>query len=322
MSCRTPATAALRGVLGEHVHQRGSLVAPDRLRFDFAHGAPMTEEEKREVERRVNEAIWADHPVHIEQMAHAKAIGMGAMALFGEKYGDVVRTVQIPRVSMELCGGTHVRHTGEIGLFKILSESGVAAGVRRIEAATGPGAFRHFQQVEARVAEAASVLRANPEHLAQRAQQLLDERAELEKMLAEMRKGGGGGGETAVHEVTVDTSGGPISYRAVRLRVRGADDARAWGDGFLGSGRSGVAVVAAESADGKQSLYSFVSDDLIRRGVRADELIREVAGSVGGKGGGRPHMAQGSIGAADSGKVNEALVSGEAVVRRLAKATP
>jgi alanyl-tRNA synthetase len=312
--------AALRAVLGEHVVQRGSLVAPDRLRFDFAHGAPMTEAEKREVERRVNDAIWADHPVHIEHMAHAEAVGRGAMALFGEKYGDIVRTVQIPRVSMELCGGTHVRHTGEIGLFKILSESGVAAGVRRIEAATGPGAFRHFQNAEARIAEAAAVLRSNPEHLAQRAQQLVEERAALEKMLAELRRGGGGagGGETAVHEATVDASGGPFSYRAVRLRVRGPDDARAWGDGFLGSGRSGVAVVAAEAAGGKPSRYTIVSDDLIQRGVRADLLIREVAVQVGGKGGGRPHMAQ--AGVADPSALDQALVSGEAVVRRLAGA--
>ena len=138
-------------------------------------------------------------------------------------------------------------------------------------------------------------------------------------MLAEVRKGGGGGGETSVHEVTVNVPGGPFSYRAVRLKVRGADDARAWGDGFLGSGKSGVAVVAAESADGKHSLYSFVSDDLIRRGVRADLLIREVADRVGGKGGGRPHMAQ--AGVTDPTDLDDALVSGEAVVRRLAEAS-
>jgi alanyl-tRNA synthetase len=311
--------AALRAVLGEHVVQRGSLVAPDRLRFDFAHGAPMTEAEKREVERRVNEAIWADHPVHIEHMAHAEAVGRGAMALFGEKYGDVVRTVQIPRVSMELCGGTHVRHTGEIGLFKVLSESGVAAGVRRIEAATGPGAFRHFQQVESRVADAAHVLRTTPEHLAQRAQQLLEERAALEKLLAEMRRSGGGGGETLVHEASVEAGSGTFGYRAARLRVRGPDDARAWGDAFLASGRSCVAVLATESADGKHSLYVFVSDDLIRRGVRADLVIRELAARVGGKGGGRPHMAQ--AGVADPAGLDEALVSGAAVVRKLAEAS-
>ena len=310
--------AALRAVLGEHVVQRGSLVAPDRLRFDFAHDSPMTAVQKGEVERRVNEDIWADHPVRIEAVPYAEAVGRGAMALFGEKYGDVVRTVQVPGVSLELCGGTHVRHTGEIGLFKILSESGVAAGVRRIEAATGRGAFRHFEAVETHAADAASILRTSPEHLAQRARQLLEERSELERLLSEMRKGGSAG-EVPVHEVTVEASAGEFIYRAVRLRVRGADDARAWGDGFLGSGRSGVAVVAAESGDGTHSLFTFVTDDLIGRGVRADLLIQEVAGQVGGKGGGRPHMAQ--AGVADPTALDEALVSGEAVVRRLAGAS-
>ena len=310
--------AALRGVLGEHVVQRGSLVAPDRLRFDFSHDAPMTPAQKEEVERRVNEDVWADHPVRIEDLPYDEAVGRGAMALFGEKYGDVVRAVQVPGVSLELCGGTHVRHTGEIGLFKILSESGVAAGVRRIEAATGRGAFRHFEAMGAQVAEAASVLRTSPGHLAQRAQQLLEERAELERLLGEMRKGGSAG-EVPVHEVTVEDSAGQFSYRAVRLRVRGADDARQWGDGFLASGRSGVAVVAAESGDGTHSLFTFVTDDLIRRGVRADLLVREVARQVGGKGGGRPHMAQ--AGVANPAALDEALISGEAVVRRLAGAS-
>ncbi|MSR36070.1 MAG: alanine--tRNA ligase [Gemmatimonadetes bacterium] len=310
--------AALRAVLGEHVVQRGSLVEPGRLRFDFAHGAPMSEAEKRDVERRVNEAVWADHPVRTELLSYPEAVGRGAMALFGEKYGDVVRMVAIPGVSLELCGGTHVRHTGEIGLLKIVAEGGVAAGVRRIEAVTGPGAMRYFEEIEARQLEAAGVLRTTPDHLAQRARQLLEERAELERMLVELRKGGGGG-EAVVHEVSVDASGGAFDYRAIRLKVRDADDARAWGDAFLGSGKSGVAVVAAEAGDGKHSLFGFVSDDLIRRGVRADLLIREVAGRVGGKGGGRPHMAQGGV--ADPTGLDDALVSGEAVVRRLAGAS-
>ncbi|HCR03815.1 MAG TPA: alanine--tRNA ligase [Gemmatimonadetes bacterium] len=310
--------AALRAVLGEHVVQRGSLVAPDRLRFDFAHDSPMTAAQREAVERQVNEDIWADHPVCIESVPYAEAVGRGAMALFGEKYGDVVRTVQVTGASLELCGGTHVRHTGEIGLFKILSETGIAAGVRRIEASTGRGTFRHFEAMGTHAADAASILRTSPEHLAQRVRQLVEECAELESLLGEVRKGGSAG-EVPVHEVTVEASAGPFVYRAVRLRVRGADDARAWGDGFLGSGRSGVAVLAAESGDGTHSLFIFVTDDLIRRGVRADLLIREVAGQVGGKGGGRPHMAQ--AGVADPTALDEALVSGEAVVRRLADAS-
>ncbi|MBW3535477.1 MAG: alanine--tRNA ligase, partial [Gemmatimonadetes bacterium] len=199
--------AALRQVLGEHVVQRGSLVAPDRLRFDFAHSAPMTPEERARVESLVNEAVWADHPVKIAHMTYDEAVGQGAMALFGEKYGDDVRVVGIPDVSMELCGGTHVRHTGEIGLFKIVSESGVAAGVRRIEALTGRGAFHWFEDLEARLERTAQVLRTSPENVEHRAEQVLGEREELERLLDELRRGGGVG-EATVHEAEVELRDG------------------------------------------------------------------------------------------------------------------
>ncbi|MCJ7628414.1 MAG: alanine--tRNA ligase, partial [Longimicrobiales bacterium] len=205
--------AALREVLGEHVVQRGSLVAADRLRFDFAHNAPMTEAEKAEVEGIVNKGIWDDHDVVVQQLPYPDAIGRGAMALFGEKYGDEVRMVEVPGVSLELCGGTHCRHTGEIGLFKIVTETGVAAGVRRIEAVTGPGAFRYFKEVENRLQEVADVLRARPEAAANRAAQLLKEKVEVEGLLVELRKGGGGGGETLVSEGTLASPSGPIEYR-------------------------------------------------------------------------------------------------------------
>ncbi|MDH3224244.1 MAG: alanine--tRNA ligase, partial [Gemmatimonadota bacterium] len=157
--------AALRTSLGDHVAQRGSLVAPDRLRFDFSHGGPLTPDELARIEEAVNEAIWEDHPVEISVRPHEEAVAAGAMALFGEKYGDEVRVVEVPGISMELCGGTHVRHTGEIGLFRILGESGVAAGVRRIEAATGPGAFRAMARYEERVRSLADALRVSPDNL-------------------------------------------------------------------------------------------------------------------------------------------------------------
>lgn len=307
--------AALRGVLGEHVVQRGSLVAADRLRFDFAHTAPMTAEQRAEVERRVNEGIWADHAVVIREMPHAEAVEQGAMALFGEKYGDRVRVVRIPEVSMELCGGTHVRHTGEIGLFKLVSESGVAAGVRRVEAQTGPGAFGYLAEIEARLEEAARTLKTQPDNLVHRAQQLLDERSELESLLEDMRQGGGGG-ETVVAEVEVEGGGGPFQLRVVRMRARDADDARRWGDAYLESVESGVAVVAADLPGGKHSLFTFVSDDLIGNGIRADAVVREVAGVAGGRGGGRPHLAQAGVG--DPSRLDEALQSAEGVVRALA----
>jgi alanyl-tRNA synthetase len=308
--------AALRQVLGEHVVQRGSLVAPDRLRFDFAHTAPMTEEERAEVERIVNKGIWDDHPVRIQEIPYSDAVQRGAMALFGEKYGDEVRVVEVPGVSLELCGGTHCRHTGEIGLFKILTETGVAAGVRRIEAATGPGAFRHFLEVEGRLEEVAGVLKARPEVAANRVAQLLKERDDLERLLTDLRKGGnGGGGETLVSEKTVESPWGPVEYRGVRLRARNADDVRDWGDGYREGGTGRVAVLVAELPEGKSTLFVFVSDDLISRGVRADTLIRDVAARVGGRGGGRPHMAQAGVG--DPSAVDDALRAGPEILERL-----
>ncbi|MEX2466996.1 MAG: alanine--tRNA ligase [Gemmatimonadota bacterium] len=305
--------AALQEVLGDHVVQRGSLVAPDRLRFDFSHTAPMTPEEKRRVEAIVNRRVWEDHPVSIGHRPYADAVAAGAMALFGEKYGDEVRVVDIPGVSMELCGGTHARHTGEIGLFRIVSESGVAAGVRRIEALTGPGAFRYLTDRERALERAAGVLKTAPENLTQRAERLLEEKAELETLLAELRAGGGGGAQDVVSESFELENGATASYKAVRLRARDADDARGWGDAFLQSGESGVAVVAAEMPEDRQALFAFVTDDLISRGIRADAVVREVAARVGGKGGGRAHMAQAGVN--DASKLDEALRIGADKVR-------
>jgi alanyl-tRNA synthetase len=310
--------AALRGVLGEHVVQRGSLVAPDRLRFDFAHPAPLTEEEKEEVERRVNEGIWADHPVRIRQMAYSDATRQGAMALFGEKYGEEVRVVEVPGVSMELCGGTHCRHTSEIGLFRIVSETGVAAGVRRIEAVTGPSAFQHLRTSERRLAEVAGLLKSRPENLTGRLAQLLDEKDALESLLEDLRKGGGAGEEILVHE-HLERDWGAVEFKAVRLKARNPDDVRAWGDGYREGGPRRVALVVADFPEGKPSLFGFVSDDLIVRGVRADMLVREVASLVGGKGGGRPHMAQAGIGEPEG--VDSALGAGTGILRGLLDAT-
>ena len=310
--------AALRVVLGRHVVQRGSLVAPDRLRFDFAHTAPMTPEERVRVEEIVNEGIWTNHPVRIDHKSHADAVSAGAMALFGEKYGDVVRVVSVPGVSMELCGGTHAASTGEIGLFRIVSESGVASGVRRVEALTGRGAFEHLASKEAALVEAAQLLKTQPSNLAHRAEQLLEERVELEKLLDELRSGGGAG-EVDVASETLELAGGATArYRGLRLRARGADDARKWGDSFLSSGQPGVAVVAAEMPGEKAALFAFVTDDLIRMGVRADAVVREVGAIVGGRGGGRPHMAQ--AGVEDPSRLDEALSAGAVAVKELLSA--
>jgi len=310
--------AALREVLGEHVVQRGSLVAPDRLRFDFAHNGPMTAEERARVERIVNEAIWSDHPVHIDYRSYTEAVKAGAMALFGEKYGDEVRVVEIPGVSMELCGGTHAGSTGRIGLFRLVSESGVAAGVRRVEALTGRGAFHYMAGKEEALEEVASVLRTTPANVTHRAEQILGEKAEVEGLLDELRSTGGAG-EVDVASETYSLSGGATAqYRAVKLKARGIDDARKWGDAFLATGEAAVAVLAAEMPGEKRALFAFVTDDLIRRGVRADSVVREVAALVGGKGGGRPHMAQ--AGVEDPERLDEALSSGADRVREMLSA--
>ena len=310
--------AALRSVLGDHVTQRGSLVAPDRLRFDFAHAAPMKAEEVAEVEALVNAAVWNDHPVETDYTSYADAVARGAMALFGEKYGDEVRTVTIPEVSIELCGGTHLRHTGEVGLFRIVSEAGVAAGVRRVEAVTGPGALAFYQGVENRLDEVAALLKTPADNAVRRTRQLLDEKDELDRLVDELSRSGSSGENIVVSaELSLnDDSTAVVAYRGVRLRARNADDVRSYGDAFLEETSSGVAVVVAELPGGKNTLFTFVSDDLIRRGIKADEVVRGVAAVVGGRGGGRPHMAQ--AGVEDPSRLDEALAAGEAVVMELA----
>jgi alanyl-tRNA synthetase len=276
----------------------------------------MTEGERHEVEEMVREGVWADHPLTIGTRAYDEAVRDGAMALFGEKYDDVVRVVEIPGVSMELCGGTHVGHTGDIGLFMITSESGVAAGVRRIEAVTGRRAVSSLEERSSRLDEVAAVLGTSQENAAARAGQLLTEKKELERLLDELRSGGGAG-ESVVLQDDITTDGATIEYRAVRLRARNADDARSWGDTFLAGEASGVAVVSADLPEGKHTLFAFVTDDLIGRGVRADVVVREIASLVGGRGGGRPHMAQ--AGVEDPEGIEEALRKGREVVERLAR---
>jgi len=291
-------------------------VAPDRLRFDFSHPRPVTQDELETIERRVNQAIWDDHPVRWQIIARDEALRRGAMALFGEKYGEEVRIVEIPGVSLELCGGTHLRHTGEAGLFVILGESGVASGVRRIEAVTGPGAFHHLRRKEEQLEDVATLLRTTPTNLRKRTLELLDERSQLEELLEEIRQGGAAGGEDVVHEVRIPgpsalglTSDEVVTYRAVRMKVKDADDARRFGDAVREEAVRTVAVVAAEQVDGKRTLFVFVTDDLISRGIRAGDMVRELAAKVGGRGGGRPHMAQGGI--EEPEHLDAALASGE-----------
>jgi alanyl-tRNA synthetase len=294
--------AALRGVLGEHVHQMGSLVAPDRLRFDFSHSGPMTPAEIAEVEERVNRAIWQNVPVSADQMAYKDAIAAGAMALFSEKYGDVVRVVKIPGVSMELCGGTHVRTTGQIGLLRIVSESGVAAGVRRIEAVTGPGAFERVRRDERTLREAAALLKTREDNVIPRLQAVLEEQRELQRSLEKARASGGADIVGKLVDGAASIDGARVIASAVE--VADADELRAVGDRLRERLGSGIAVLSAAPGD-RPTLLAVVTDDMISRGIRADQVVREVAALAGGKGGGKPHMAQAGIGQPE--RIPEAL---------------
>jgi alanyl-tRNA synthetase len=304
--------AALRQVLGDHVLQRGSLVAPDRLRFDFSHPSPMTAEEVRRVEDLVNEAILDDQDVGVDYLAYDEAIQRGAMALFGEKYGDTVRMISVPGVSAELCGGTHVRRTGEIGLFRIVSETGTGAGVRRVEGVTGREAYRLISRNETLLEQTASLLRIPRDVVPRRVEQLVAEVRELEKQLERARRQGAGDrvGQLVDGAATVDGA----RVVASEVEVADQDELRALGDQLRDRLGTGVVVLAARSEQ-RTALFSVVTDDLIGRGVRADQVVRRVAEITGGSGGGRPHMAQGGVG--DVSKVADALARTPEIVRAL-----
>ncbi len=286
--------SALRHVLGDAVHQAGSLVAPDRLRFDFTHHGPVPAEKLAEVEAIVNREIWRAVTVTCTEMAYPAARAKGAMALFGEKYGDVVRVVDVPGFSMELCGGTHVRNTSEIGLFVILGETGVASGVRRIEALTGGGAFAFLKAREASLLRVAEIIKSPADGVERRAQQLVDERRTLDKKLDDALRGGGDDLQKLLG------ASQPIGASGARLVVGevSASDGKAlqaMGDALREQLRSGVGVLGARMEDGKGSILVVVSDDLRERGIRADAIVRDVAAVAGGKGGGKPHMAQAGV---------------------------
>jgi alanyl-tRNA synthetase len=285
--------AALRRVLGEHVHQAGSLVAPDRLRFDFAHHGPLTPQQLAEVENLVNREILDGVQLRFDQKSYDEAVADGAMHLFSEKYGDVVRVVSIPGISSELCGGTHVRNTAEIALFKIISETGIAAGVRRIEAVTGRAALDLFRAHERALQEIEHIVRAPAGQGVRRVQTLVDDRRMLEKRLDEaMRSGGGGAIKTLVDQGAVVNG---VKVVAANVSAPDLPALQAMGDALREQMESGVGVLAASFDNGKNTMLAVVSDDLRDRGVRADTILRELAAAAGGKGGGKPHMAQAGI---------------------------
>ena len=301
--------AALRAVLGEHVQQKGSLVEPERLRFDFAHYEPVTPEQLETIEYLVNEQIRANARAQTRLMSMDAAMQSGAMALFGEKYGDEVRVLSIGDFSVELCGGTHVQHAGDIGLFKITAESGIASGVRRIEAVTGEAALKWVRDSEHRLADIAGLLKGSREDASERVVQLVDKNRALEKELQQLKDklASSQGSDLAGQAVEID------GIKVLAARMDGAD-ARVLRDTLdqLKNKLGSAAVVLGAVSGDKVSLVAGVTKDQTTR-LKAGELVNAVATQVGGKGGGRPDMAQ--AGGNDPAALDSALASVEGWIR-------
>ena len=293
--------AALRRILGAHVAQAGSLVAPDHLRFDFSHGAAVKDREVEQIEALVNEQVQADVAVDQREMSLDEALRTGAMALFGEKYGDRVRVIKIGDFSTELCGGTHLDRTGELGLFKVETEGAVASGVRRVEALAGTAAVEAMARRERVLREAADILKIAPDEVPQRLRKLLDEQRALEKELAALQ------GRLAASKAD-DLVAGARQVNGVAVvagRIDGLDGEglRTVADRLRDRLGSGVIVVGS-ALDAKVNLVAAVTKDLTKR-VHAGRLIQEIAKAAGGSGGGRPDLAQ--AGAKDPARLDDAL---------------
>jgi alanyl-tRNA synthetase len=278
---------ALREVLGSHVQQKGSLVDADKTRFDFSHNQPVTDDEIRRIEEIVNAEVLANQATKAQVMAFDDAIAHGAMALFGEKYGDQVRVLDIGS-SCELCGGTHVSRTGDIGLFKVVAESGVAAGIRRIEAVTGENALALLQTLESRVTQAAALVKAPVSELPARLAQIMDNVKSMEKEIARLKSKLAASAGDDLAAQAIDVAGAKV----LACTLDGADVAsmRETLDKLKNALKS-AAIVLASVDGGKVSLIAGVTADLTAK-VKAGELVNHVATQVGGKGGGRPDMAQ------------------------------
>jgi len=300
--------AALHQVLGENARQAGSLVAPDRFRFDFNHPEAMTPEQIERVERIVNLAVAADYPVKPVEKSRQQAVAEGAMALFGEKYGETVRTITIgdpnQRYSYELCGGTHLDRTSDVGAFLIVSEGSAAAGIRRIEAVTGRGAYELIARRFKALKQAAGLLSSTPEALPEKVESLQDELNAVKKGIAGLRR------EGAIASFATQLANVPLVHGvpvlAVEVPNADADTLRQLADRFRQNYASGVCVLGS-AIDGRPTVIASVSEDLVKRGITAGELVKFVAAPLGGSGGGKPSLAQ--AGGKDASKLDEALAS-------------
>ncbi len=300
--------AALRSVLGNQAMQKGSLVGPDRLRFDFTHDAPLDDRQIEAIEDLANSWIEQNAPASVREMSYPEAIEAGAVAIFDEKYGDVVRVVQFGEFSTELCGGTHARATGEIGLLKILSESGIASGVRRIEALTGLGALSHLRNQEKALKSASELLRVSAAEVPTRIEKLLEDRRSAEREIERLRSAQRGKASKDLTRDAREIAG----VRVISTRVADAEakELRGMVDDLRSRLTSGIVLLAAET-NGQVSLALGVTKDLTDR-YRAGDLIREIAIIVGGKGGGRPDFAQ--AGGSDPSKIDAAFERLDALI--------
>ena len=284
--------AALRKILGTHVRQAGSVVAPERLRFDFSHHGPIEDDVLARIEEEVNEHIWANLLVKTREMKYKDAIAQGAMAFFTEKYGDRVRVVDIGNVSLELCGGTHVPTTGQIALFRFTHETGAAAGVRRIEAVTGPAAYRYVVELRNRFAHAASLLKTQPEHLERRLEAMLEEHKKYFARIEELLRAGGGGAEPP----SVQHIGG-VEFQICRLALEDKNQIATFMDSLRTKHPSAVSVILSGTPTMPSTVYVGVGDELRKhQDLKAGNIVEFISSSTGGRGGGRPHFASGSIG--------------------------
>ena len=295
---------ALKDVLGDHVNQAGSYVGPDRLRFDFSHFGQVTKEELQQIERIVNEKVWEDIEVVIEEKAIDEAKAMGAMALFGEKYGDVVRVVSIGDYSIELCGGLHVKRSSEIGFFKIVSEGGIGAGTRRIEAVTGKVAYEAVKEEEALLNEAAALLKANSKDIVTRVQSLQADYKELQRENESLSQKIANAQAGAI--VDAAQTFGDVTVLSTKVDAKDNNQLRQMMDDLKGKMEKSVIVLGAVDGD-KVMLCAGVTKDLVGGNYHAGNIVKMVAESCGGKGGGRPDMAM--AGAKEASKLDEALLS-------------
>jgi alanyl-tRNA synthetase len=304
---------ALRETLGEHVHQSGSLVAPDRFRFDFTHFKALDQAELNKVEQLVNQKIWENRQVKSQEISFEDAKRLGAMALFGEKYGDVVRMIEVEGYSKELCGGTHVNATGEIGLFKIISETGIAAGMRRIEAVTGETAYQLVKKQKEILDDLAFILKSTPEDIKDKVENLIKTNKLLQKKIKETQKESAKSKIEELAESSIEVNG--IKLIVHKAEVEDRDDLLKLADTIREKLKFTIGVLAG-IIDGKIVLVATVTDDLIQtKGIKAGEVVKEVSKIVGGTGGGKPHLAQG--GGKDLEKLDEALDSLPEIIHRI-----